>query len=73
MGNIIGRSNVMSGPSGLKMESQRIVDFGVKVKTADTIRARLESYKMGNGTTSSQGVYLGQSRIVNVSAWHNRS
>eukprot|EP00957_Ditylum_brightwellii_P201219 15324633-Ditylum_brightwellii.AAC.1 len=115
MGNIIRRSNVMSGPSGLKLESQRIVDFSEKVKdwqkwknctqctfdgsgyekvlsnqehadrmrnqnrhdkdkaghaawhslikwfdgdvlkakTADTVRARLESYKLGNGTTAS--------------------
>eukprot|EP00957_Ditylum_brightwellii_P189827 14451530-Ditylum_brightwellii.AAC.1 len=30
MGNIIGRSNVISGPSGLKLESQRIVDFSGK-------------------------------------------
>ena len=32
MGNIIRRSNVMSGPSGLKLESQRIVDFSGKVE-----------------------------------------
>jgi hypothetical protein len=137
MGNIIGRSDVRSGPSGLKLESQRIVDFSGKVEdwqkwknctqctfdgsgyervlsdreyadrmrnqnrvvfsqlsvatpggtayhfvkqhdknkdghaawhslielfdgnvlkaeTADTVRARLESYKLGNGMTASQ-------------------
>ena len=137
MGNIIGRSEIRSGPSGLKLESQRIVDFNgrvedwqkwknrtqcafdgsgyerilsdreyanrmrnqnrvvfsqlsvatsggtayhlvkqhdedkdgyaawqslikwfdgdvLKAETADTVRARLESYKLGNGTTASQ-------------------
>eukprot|EP00957_Ditylum_brightwellii_P034033 2577719-Ditylum_brightwellii.AAC.1 len=117
MENIIGRSDVRSGLSRLKLELQRIVDFSGKVedrqklkkctqcafngsgvvfsklsvatsggtayhlvkqhkkdkdlyaawqsliewfdvdvlkaKTADTIRARLESYKLGNGTTTS--------------------
>eukprot|EP00957_Ditylum_brightwellii_P080822 6148165-Ditylum_brightwellii.AAC.1 len=32
MGNIIRRSNVMYGLSGLKLESQRIVDFSRKIK-----------------------------------------
>ena len=32
MGNIIGRSEIRSGPSGLKLESQRIVDFNGRVE-----------------------------------------
>eukprot|EP00957_Ditylum_brightwellii_P189734 14442947-Ditylum_brightwellii.AAC.1 len=32
MGNIIGRSDVRSGPSGLKLELQRIVDFSETVE-----------------------------------------
>eukprot|EP00957_Ditylum_brightwellii_P007939 601420-Ditylum_brightwellii.AAC.1 len=32
MGNIIGQSDIRSGPSGLKLESQRIMDFNGKVE-----------------------------------------
>eukprot|EP00957_Ditylum_brightwellii_P009180 694796-Ditylum_brightwellii.AAC.1 len=77
MGNIIGRSNVMSGPSGYervlskqeyadRMRNQnRVVSSQLSVatprgttyhlaETADTVRARLERYNLGNGTTVSQ-------------------
>eukprot|EP00957_Ditylum_brightwellii_P200647 15295812-Ditylum_brightwellii.AAC.1 len=49
MGNIIGRSDVRSGPSGLKLELQRIVDFNGKVEDWQKWKNRTQCAFNGSG------------------------